>query len=340
MKRQLSVASLLVVALSLGTPAHASLVLNATGTSLGFTLSTFVGGFSGAYGPLAEGILPDGNVITGSLLNNKIYIFADTDGQTLSSALAAIPYTDQTGNPQYIITTDAGHVYGAQVQGGAFGQFANDGSFTPIPNLVAAGVTSYYGMWADPANGHLIASTSKGLVEIDPVAGTYRVINAGAFPDGVSVSPDGSTAYLEIGGAVQAYSIATGALLATYAVGHSPDGTGVITSSGLLNGDVIVNNNDGTVGLLDPTKASGDPTQYRIIATGGTRGDFVSPDTSNGTLFLSQEDQAARLSCGSGCSIGAPPPPGVPEPGTLVLLGGGFGVLAILRRRSSKSILL
>ncbi len=72
--------------------------------------------------------------------------------------------------------------------------------------------------------------------------------------------------------------------------------TGVI-SGGALNGDIVVNNNDGTVGLLDPTKPDGDPNQFVLIATGGTRGDFVSPDLTNGTLFLSQNEQVARLSC-------------------------------------------
>jgi DNA-binding beta-propeller fold protein YncE len=158
-------------------------------------------------------------------------------------------------------------------------------------------------MWVNPVNGHIIAASNKGLVDIDPLAGTFRVINASVFPDGVSVSPDGTIAYVENGGTVQSYSIATGSLIHTFLTGHSPDGTGVI-SGARLNGDVVVNDNDGTVGLLDPSKANGDPSQFVIIANGGSRGDFVSPDTTNGTLFVSQNEQVARLSCGSGCSIG------------------------------------
>ena len=84
-----------------------------------------------------------------------------------------------------------------------------------------------------------------------------------------------------LSGNIYAYDIASGRLLATYSGnGHSPDGTEVI-SGGTFNGDVVVNNNDGTVGLIDATTGL-----ETIIATGGTRGDFVGPDLTDGTLFL------------------------------------------------------
>jgi hypothetical protein len=315
-----------VVALSLlTTPAHASLTLTPTGIADGFTLSTFVSGYNAQYGPLAQGIAPNGDVITGSLLNNQIYVFHDVDGQTLSSAITSVPYTCETGNCNFAMTTAGGQVYGAQAFGGIYYHFASNGTFTPIPNLQAAGLFSSLGMWADPLNGHIISSSNKGLVNIDPIAGTFTVINAGLFPDGVSVSPNGTVAYVENGGTVQSYNLSTGALLNTYFTGHSPDGTGVI-SGGKFNGDVVVNDNDGTVLLLDPTTGVSN-----IIADSGTRGDWVSADTNNGTLFLSQNEQVARLTCGPGCSF-VPPP--TPEPSGIVLLGTGLvGVVGMLRRK-------
>jgi hypothetical protein len=320
-----------VVLFAVVTPAQTHLTLTVAGVNDGFTLTTFVSGYDAQYGPLAQGIAPNGNVITGSMFNNQIFVFRDVNGQTLTTALASTPYACTTGNCNFAMATAGGQVYGAQAFGGVYEHFANNGSFSPIANLQADGLLSSLGMWGDPVNGHIISASNHGLVDINPLTGTFRVINAGLFPDGVTVSPDGTTAYVAVGGLVQSYNIATGALIKTFATGHSPDGTGVI-SGGKLSGDVIVNNNDGTVGLLNPTKANGDPNQFVIIANGGTRGDFVSPDTSNGTLFLSQNEQVARLSCGPGCSIGGAT---TPEPSTLILFVTGLAALVLFGRQKT-----
>ncbi|MDB5480711.1 MAG: proteinsorting protein [Caulobacteraceae bacterium] len=309
-------------------PASAALTLTPIGVSDGFNLTTFVGGYFGQYGPLAEGILPNGNVVTGSLSTDQIYVFKDVDNQTLASALIATPYTFTTGNPNYAITTAGGQVYGAQLQGGVYEMFHNDGSHTALTGPISS-VTNFLGMWGDPVNGHIISASNSGLIDIDPVTGSFRVINAGLFPDGVTVSPNGNTIYVENSGTIQSYDYTSGALINTYNIGHSPDGTGVI-SGGKFNGDIIVNNNDGTVGLLNPSTSA-----FDIIASGGTRGDFVSPDRSNGTLFLSQYDQIARLACGPGCTIGGG---GVPEPATWTMLILGLGALGVVSRRRRAAV--
>jgi WD40 repeat protein len=314
-----------------------ALTLTADGIADGFVLSTFISGYSAAdYGPLAQGI-SNGNVITGSArgtAGTNIYVLPDVDGQTLAAAINTVPYTCQTGNCNYAMTTAGGKVYGAQAFGGTYQQFSSAGVPTTLTLTGVDGtITSNLGMWGNPANGHIISSSNVGLVDINPVTGTYRVVVAGLFPDGVSVSPDGTKAIVELNAnTIAIYDLATGTLLNSYPVGHSPDGTGVITG-GLFNGFIVVNNNDGTVGLLNPTTGVED-----IIASGGNRGDFVSPDTTNGTLFLSQEDAIDRLSCGPGCSIGVN---GVPEPSTWAMLLLGFaGIGFMAYRRKSKPALM
>jgi hypothetical protein len=311
-----------------------ALTLTADGVTDGFTLTTFLSGYSAAdYGPLAQGI-SNGNVITGSShgsAGTNIYVLPDVDGQTLAAAINTVPFSCQTGNCNYAMTTAGGKVYGAQAFGGTYQQFSSNGTPTAMTGAVA-GLTSNLGMWGNPVNGHIISASTVGLVDINPTTGAFSVI-AGIFPDGVSVSPDGTKAFVELNGNISVYDLTTHALLATYSGnGHGPDGTGAI-SGGLFNGFIVVNNNDGTVGLINPTTGIED-----IIAAGGNRGDFVSPDTSNGTLFISQEDAIDRLSCGPGCTIGVG---SVPEPSTWAMMLLGFaGIGFAAYRRKSKPALI
>ena len=113
-------------------------------------------------------------------------------------------------------------------------------------------LSSFLGMWTDPVNQHIISASEMGLVDIDPVAGTLHVIVPGLFPDGVSVSPNGQAAYVAISNGIAAYSISTGSQLNFFSIGYGTDGTGVITG-GMFNGDIVVNNNHGAVGFLNPT---------------------------------------------------------------------------------------
>ena len=307
-----------LLCLAIAVPAHAGLVLTTQGINDGFTLSTFITGYTpSTYGPLAQGIL-NGKVIapsafTGGTFTGTVYVFNDVDNQTLANAITSSPYTAQTGNPQFAMATAGGQVYGAQAMGGVYEHFSSNGTFTPIPNLQSAGLLSYLGMWTDPTNQHIISASNMGLVDIDPVAGSFRVIAPGVFPDGVSVSPNGQVIYVAISNGIAAYNINNGSQLNFWGIGHGTDGTGIITG-GMFNGDIVVNNNDGTVGLLDPTSG-----MYVTIADNGTRGDWVSLDTNNGSLFLSQAEQIARLTCGANCSFGT-----TQEPASFDLLGAGI----------------
>lgn len=323
----------------IGETADAStLMLTPEGMAAGFTLTTFATinptyANTYNYGPFGLAVTANGNVLVSNYPNDVRYVFANVDGQTVASALNTI--TSSGSSTVAYTTTVSSASTGGQAYGGVDGrfvQFNNDGTV----NHVLTGVTpgTYLGMAGNPADGHILASSSAGIIDIDPAAnsgtGSFRVVVANAFGDGVSVSPDGKTVYFEQG-SINGYDIATGKLVYTSGLlFNSPDGTGVIASTNNLNGDIIVNNNNGEIDLLDPNT-----NKVVAIAKGGTRGDYTSSDPFSGTLLLDYSDIVARLSCGPNCSIGTPIP-SIPEPSTFGLMGLSLvtGLFALIRRKA------
>lgn len=317
----------LAAALSAYSPAHATLVITSDGAALGFSLTTYYSDPTAYYGLLGATTDAAGDVIATGYGRDELYRLSDVDGQTYGTISAKVSLGSY--GSAYSVATAGGSTYFAAGFGG--GYYKIDTSTLGLTKLTLSGVyTNYLGMWANPVTGHLLSSSSQGLIDIDPVTGNVHVITNVAGFDGVTVSPDGKTAYGEYGGNVYAYDIATGTFLQVYAGnGHSPDGTGVI-GSGALKGDIVVNNNDGTVGLYDAV--SGVET---IIASGGTRGDFVGPDLTNGTLFLASADQEERLALKGG-TIGGGGGTATPEPSSIALLGAGLAGF-MMRRRARKA---
>ena len=338
----LAAATAAAFAISAVPQAEATLALTLTpaGSGMGFGLTTFVDGYPfptggpSAYGLVSIAVASNGKLLAPNSQDQKVYIFNDADNQTLGSAISVVPLPPGTG---YVMATAGGLPYGAQALGGQFVAFSNSGS---VLGPIVAGVGSYFGMWGNPVNGHIIASSNKGLIDITPGSlGSYTVINAGVFPDGVTVTPDGLTAYVAdvAAGAVEGYDIATGAQVfnSGFLGGIGPDGMGVLAGTCAAAGDIVVVNNDGTVGLINPSG----PPAYTKIAQGGTRGDFASLDTNNGTLFMSQNEGIARLTSPAGCTIGTVLTGGgtsghpTPEPVGLPILAAGGLALVLTRRR-------
>ena len=319
-KAKVTMAALAVAAVTLVAtgPAHGGLVLTSAGVADGFTLSTYATGVGGSnYSFLAAAPLLNPNVGTLAVIDYShglLRSYADVDGQTYGSALNSVSFPSAIN-----IANAGGKTYATQLStSGGLYQVSNSLGLTPV--TVTGGFTPIYGFAGNPVSGHLLAygtgSSGTGIYDINPLTGANTLIASGSSFDGVSVSPDGTKVYAELNSnEVRGYNIATHAQVFDFLSTHSPDGTGVI-AGGPFNGYVIVNNNDGTVSLVDPTGL-----MQTIIASGGTRGDFTSPDTNDGTLLLSEYDFSYRLGApgGTGDSAAARAPRW-PEPTSIAAL--------------------
>jgi hypothetical protein len=297
----------------------AGLTLTAAGIADGFTLTTYATGVGGSnYSFLAAAPLLNPNVNTLAVIDYShglLRTYADVDGQTYGSALNSVSFPNAVN-----VANAGGQTYAVQ-RGVANGLYrvSNSLGLTLVP--VTGGFTPVNGLAGNPVTGHLLAegngSAGAGIYDINPLTGAITAIVASGGFDGVSVSPDGTIVYGAFNSSnILGYNILTHALVFNASSSHLPDGTGAI-AGGKYNGYVIGNNNDGTVSLIDPTG-----TMQTIIASGGTRGDFTSPDTNNGTLLLSEYDFSYRLSAPGG-TFG-----GVPEPSALTMFGIGIASIA------------
>ena len=327
-----------LLATVVGKAAADPLTLTPTGIADGFTLTTFAtvdpqnaGTFN--LGPFGVAVASNGNVIVGNNpgANDDFnsqgtrLVFADVDGQTLASALNAIT---PGGVLHQAYATAGGQAYGAVDR--QLVEFNSDGTV----NHVLTGVTTLMtlGMWGNPGNGHILAFSDGGLIDINPLAsggaGSFRVVNSQVTGSALTISADGTTVYAVTGSGINSIDIATGAEGFVASLSNHPLGIGAILSSNDLNGDLVVNGAAGEVDLVDPSTGT-----ITVIATGGSRGGYVSPDPSNGTLFVDQSVVIDRLGC-AGCSIG----PTVPEPSTWGLLACALAVGLGLLPRGRKAV--
>jgi hypothetical protein len=147
-------------------------------------------------------------------------------------------------------------------------------------------------------------------VDIDPTNGNLTVIENTTSFDGIST--DGTVVYGAGGPGIVGYNLVTHAQVFSAGVGGGPDGTAIGTGS--LAGKLFVNTNGGQVIEIDLATNS-----QTVIATGGSRGDFVYVDP-NGSLLLTQTDSVLRLTPQSGGGFLAVE---APEPASIMMLGAG-----------------
>jgi hypothetical protein len=317
------IAALLLLLACVGSTQAGTITLTPTGIADGFTLSLYATG-NGNYSFLSAAPLngSPGNLVVADNYHGMLRKYADVDGQTYGSALASVGF----GNPgsPYSVANAGGQTYATR-HGDSIYRVSSTLGTTPLTvtgNFVS--FAPWYGMAGNPVTGHLLVSGTTlngfGIFDIDPLTGVGTIVNnSGSLAyDGISVSPDGTKVYGEINGGILGFNILTHAQVFSSFNGHNPDGTGVI-AGGIYDGYVIANNNDGTVGLIAPGGGA-----QTIIASGGNRGDFTSPDTNNGTLFLADEsDFMYRLGAPGGSFGGT-----APEPATLTMLGMGIATMA------------
>jgi len=319
-----------------------ALILTQAGIDDGFTLDLYMSGIpatsgtpsAGCCGPLGIATNNSGQVVM-QVYGLGNYVFTDVNGQVFNPAANTTSLTSISYG--MAITNSKGILYaGNNDAGGVLQKLNSNGTFNSTVATIPSGVVAGHGITTNPVNGNIITSSSNGLWEINPTTGQARQIAAtGAAVDGVSVSADGKIVYGALdgnGNVIGGWDIASGSAVPIFVsqVLNDPDGTGVIGGSGKFAGDIVANGNHGDVWLID--HITGVAT---LIATGGTRGDYVGLDGNDGSLFLTQTNEVYKLGCGPDCGfVGTTP--AVPEASTwaMMLIGfAGVGFMSFHQRR-------
>jgi len=134
-----------------------------------------------------------------------------------------------------------------------------------------------------------VASSSGKIYDVDPLTGTVSVF-VNVFADGLALDPSAGILYSAAAGdRVEGFDITTKALVfKSGTIAGGPDG--IALGTGPVAGNLFVNTNGGSVVEVKLATAA-----QTIIASGGSRGDFVTVDPDNGTLLLTQSDRIMRL---------------------------------------------
>jgi RHS repeat-associated protein len=283
------------------------LTLTAAGAAAGFSLTDFANGFptsgqlNGNGSPIGIAFPPGGGVLVSDFPGNVRLFPTDANGQQAGSFAPAHNYT---GNNAMGLTIDNGHFYMTQESNGAIVEINADGTFK---QTILTGLGHLLAPVSAP-NGHLYVSTENGntILDVDPIAKTATTFLSGVpRPDGLTLSADGSVLYVAAttaggGGHVYGYDTATKALVFDSGdIGGIPlavDGTAL--GVGTLAGNIFANTNDGRVIEINLTTKA-----MTLIASGGSRGDFVTVDPNDGTLLLTQAHEIVRLTPPAGGSF-------------------------------------
>jgi hypothetical protein len=313
--------------------ARAGMTLTAAGASAGFSLSTFADGFpnpgGGGVGPVGITFLSSGAVMVSDYFAGRNAVFGtDTDGQHYAGA--ALSSTNYGGNNATGLVNFNGSIYEALQGSGAVIKVDSNGNQI---STVATGLSSATGIVGNPNTGNLFVSTPGpgNIWSVNPNTGVATLFKSGVDFDGMTITSDGSILYGAnvANNTIQGYNTTTGALVyQSNTIGGGIDGSALGTGS--LAGNIFVNTNNGNLVEVNLMTNAG-----TLLASGGSRGDFVSVDP-NGTLLLTQTDSVLRLAPPSGGGFGG----AAPEPASLTLLGIGLAAMGGYSWRRRKVVVL
>jgi hypothetical protein len=298
-----------------------TLTLTQAGLDLGLSLTTFASGFpdgsvvNGLAGPSGIAIPTTGPYAGSVFVSNPVFgqisLFpTDQDNQTApTQALPTVPSSNQgLTNPIVFeqglsgplgLTTVGGNIYFNEGSTGSLYLLNSTGN-----QFMANGMNYPAGMVVNPTNGHILIAgdTAPQIYDYDPATGilTNPVVDPSVSGfDGLTITPDGKTVYTAVlygdGNPIKGYDLSTGQLVFdSGTIPGVPDGVALVPENSPITGlagDLIVNTNGGTVVAINPTTDA-----QTVLASGGSRGDFVAVDPTNGTLLVTQSDSIMRIS--------------------------------------------
>jgi hypothetical protein len=291
-----------------------ALTLTVAATQAGFQLTTFASGFpeNGAVGPGGMAFPSSGGVLVDDAAGNVRLFPTDTDGQNAAS-VPPTPGSPGLADAPRGITSLNGLLYMALNSANEVVQVSDTGI---VQAVVARNIPGAIGITADPLNGQLFVSASNGIYDVDPASQTATIF-VNTIADGLSFDRSTNRLYAATASQVVGWDVQSKVQMFTsQMIAGNPDGIAVGT--GGTAGFLIVNTNAGNLDLIYLPANS-----LSVIASGGSRGDFVTVDPNNGTLLITQSDRIARLIPPSGGTFvgnptptptGSPTPTGTPTP--------------------------